>query len=1011
MFTTNGVLSKTAILTVTTAMDKFLLAELNAIYQPQWETVMVVKTEVVNNNTVLIHSGKRRLQGKIGTQLEMMLEVGFQYQPAPMVVEIESNVVAIMSNLTYFVSNLTAYGLEELKFVTEAYRKELPTSAPTQAPNANSDKIVAPPTTPNAVPNNNSGALKAVSGALSSAALVAVLAYFIFRRRKQESVQSPKGDMLYVDFENENYSQDRSLESPVAESPFNADSVQSSIYTSNYSSSGEDRNVQSPLTPLTPTSPGAGDSVFSGIDSPTNTNPYIRSTKSLMSGYTHTSASTIRVSNINEHEAKLLRTQQRFFSSAPQGSLFAFSEEGEDADSDRMDSQPSLDGSDVSESSQVDATAAAKSKENATNLQVKDEDGTDWAGTAPDVLNDLIMTENRQPPPRDPTPQMREANNARDPTPRASTAVSGVMASVLGCTPSCNPAMPSPSLTNVSGSEAYSEADPPNSNEDASIKTPRGNVPSSVGFASVKSSIENPVTRNFASSVTTPNSATATVSSQKSRISQGSAKAAVGERHWKDESEDPKVSVGQMSAKATQVIGGVYGVGGMFRNRKVQKQVSSKEEGNTTGRAQSRGRTRDDSQRSSRSRSLTALIHRPRNLNRARSARSLSQHPTSPTDERSHRAIHPSSPTETRSNRTKISTDDKSPVGYHESSPTEARSNRSSKIAKDPQGFLKGGTEVSSPPDDGDYVNNLSRPSTPGDEFNTSIRDYVSDGSNLHYRKMRSHLQDDGGFPTDDERHRRHVENMGADGSAMYQANAMHPLDWSYKSAEASVGDSTISDNDGAGVPSRFSPGKKGGSKSAAGTESRSEHSRRSHSKSSPGSRASRSSTGEVSHASASRQLINDLVWLEKKIADVKKKSTTVVIGAEDPPAIETVDSLSYVSNDAFVSPASTAGNGMEEATAFTGRNDSVTSSIVCRDCYAPPGKLHIVIHSTKDGPAVHTVKDGSSLQGHIFPGDLIISVDDVDTRSYSAEQVMKMMAARSDKERKITVLHFEVEE
>ena len=66
------------------------------------------------------------------------------------------------------------------------------------------------------------------------------------------------------------------------------------------------------------------------------------------------------------------------------------------------------------------------------------------------------------------------------------------------------------------------------------------------------------------------------------------------------------------------------------------------------------------------------------------------------------------------------------------------------------------------------------------------------------------------------------------------------------------------------------------------------------------------------------------------------------------------------------------------------------------------------MIHSTKDGPAIHTVKKDSSLEGHVFPGDLIISVDNVDTRSYTAEQVMKMMTARTKYERKITVLHFD---
>ena len=124
---------------------------------------------------------------------------------------------------------------------------------------------------------------------------------------------------------------------------------------------------------------------------------------------------------------------------------------------------------------------------------------------------------------------------------------------------------------------------------------------------------------------------------------------------------------------------------------------------------------------------------------------------------------------------------------------------------------------------------------------------------------------------------------------------------------------------------------------------------------------------------------------------------------------IDSVDSLSYVStdNEAFVSMSSGEGSA-GEPTIATGKNESVMSSIVCRDCYAPPGKLHIVIHSTKDGPAVHTVKNGSSLEGHIFPGDLIISVDNVDTRSFTAEQVMKMMASKSAQERKITVLHFD---
>lgn len=78
---------------------------------------------------------------------------------------------------------------------------------------------------------------------------------------------------------------------------------------------------------------------------------------------------------------------------------------------------------------------------------------------------------------------------------------------------------------------------------------------------------------------------------------------------------------------------------------------------------------------------------------------------------------------------------------------------------------------------------------------------------------------------------------------------------------------------------------------------------------------------------------------------------------------------------------------------------------MVKRDCWAPPGKLGVVIDSTPRGPVVHEVKGGSPLEGVIFAGDRIIAVDDNDTRSMTASAVTKMMAKKMDKKRKITVL------
>ena len=70
----------------------------------------------------------------------------------------------------------------------------------------------------------------------------------------------------------------------------------------------------------------------------------------------------------------------------------------------------------------------------------------------------------------------------------------------------------------------------------------------------------------------------------------------------------------------------------------------------------------------------------------------------------------------------------------------------------------------------------------------------------------------------------------------------------------------------------------------------------------------------------------------------------------------------------------------------------------------APPGKLGVVIDTTKYGPVVYQVKDGSPLQGVVFPGDRIIGIDDTDTRTMSASGITKIMATKADSERRITV-------
>ena len=273
---------------------------------------------------------------------------------------------------------------------------------------------------------------------------------------------------------------------------------------------------------------------------------------------------------------------------------------------------------------------------------------------------------------------------------------------------------------------------------------------------------------------------------------------------------------------------------------------------------------------------------------------------------------------------------------------------------------------------------------------------------------------------------RRHAKSTTEDGSKTYQSAAMEPSDWSIASGTSHADSQLLEDLDrvvAAASTAAASTASLEGLKRKRQEDSSSitEERRSSFTKSLPAISTSPREDEDTKESveSPSKKLINNLVWLEKKIAagteqsSVQGNNSFANLDGEvsAPPAtaaIEATDSMSFVSGDVNLSNDSSS---LElNSYGSSGRPVKGLHSIVCRDCFAPPGKLKIVIHSTKDGPAVHTVKDGSSLEGHIFPGDLIISVDNIDTRTFSAEQVMKMMTARTRFERKITVLHFEEE-
>ena len=81
-------------------------------------------------------------------------------------------------------------------------------------------------------------------------------------------------------------------------------------------------------------------------------------------------------------------------------------------------------------------------------------------------------------------------------------------------------------------------------------------------------------------------------------------------------------------------------------------------------------------------------------------------------------------------------------------------------------------------------------------------------------------------------------------------------------------------------------------------------------------------------------------------------------------------------------------------------------SSRVRRDVMAPPGKLRILIANTQGyGPAIHTIKPGSPVEGMLFVGDIIVALNDTSTRKSKADEITRLLKVTVREERKITVL------
>jgi hypothetical protein len=109
----------------------------------------------------------------------------------------------------------------------------------------------------------------------------------------------------------------------------------------------------------------------------------------------------------------------------------------------------------------------------------------------------------------------------------------------------------------------------------------------------------------------------------------------------------------------------------------------------------------------------------------------------------------------------------------------------------------------------------------------------------------------------------------------------------------------------------------------------------------------------------------------------------------------------------AAAGPVSTVGDSDETTPEVSSGAVSSTMrhNMVSRIVLAPPGRLGVVIDTTLDGPVVHSVSRESPLEGTLFPGDIIVAIDDVDTRAMTASAITALMIRTANQRRKLTVL------
>ena len=163
---------------------------------------------------------------------------------------------------------------------------------------------------------------------------------------------------------------------------------------------------------------------------------------------------------------------------------------------------------------------------------------------------------------------------------------------------------------------------------------------------------------------------------------------------------------------------------------------------------------------------------------------------------------------------------------------------------------------------------------------------------------------------------------------------------------------------------------------------------------------ATRSAPAAVRSKPVVEEVDTDMLHPPPAFKAAKVKNTPVAAAAAvaaaatgDPSVIKGESTIAGEGGE-----ASTVGG---ESTAMS----SLKTNMLARQVEAPPGKLGIVIDTTLEGPVVHKISDTSPLKGSVFEGDIIVAINEVDTRAMSASAITALMGRTASMRRDLTIL------